>query len=179
MLLVLLLTMKCCTKMACPLPHNHYCCFAYFFHLYACLTCSSVHALSLHPLLAHHHLWYVDVYCVVFYFWYMQILHFFVTPFWIVCVHIFVVLVHLDDDVINWVIVLWHLFSRNKIWRKSNQKNRNLQKNKPKNKQPASLQKKPQLQKNKPKFTGKPQGWQHWRLVVQCPNCPCFHRPKT
>jgi len=37
---------------------------AYFLHLYAYLTCSSVHASSLHPLLAHHHLCYVDVYCV-------------------------------------------------------------------------------------------------------------------
>jgi len=41
---------------------------AYFLHLYACLTCSSVHASSLHPLLAHHHLCYVDVYCVFFLF---------------------------------------------------------------------------------------------------------------
>jgi len=34
--------------------------------IYACLTCSSVHlhASSLHSLLAHHHLCYVDVYCV-------------------------------------------------------------------------------------------------------------------
>jgi len=30
------------------------------------LTCSSVHASTLHPLLAHHHLCYVDVYCVFF-----------------------------------------------------------------------------------------------------------------
>ena len=37
---------------------------ACFLHLYACLTCSSVHASSLHTLLAHHHLCYVDVYCV-------------------------------------------------------------------------------------------------------------------
>jgi len=34
-----------------------------FPHLYACLTCS-----SLHPLLAHHHLCYVDVNCVFYYF---------------------------------------------------------------------------------------------------------------
>ena len=32
--------------------------------LYACLTCSSAHASILHPLLAHHHLCYVDAYCV-------------------------------------------------------------------------------------------------------------------
>ena len=42
---------------------------ACFLYLYACLTCSSVHASSLHPLLlAHHHLCYVDVYCVFFIF---------------------------------------------------------------------------------------------------------------
>jgi len=40
---------------------------ARFLHLCACLTCSSVHASSLHPLLAHHHLCYVGVYCVVFF----------------------------------------------------------------------------------------------------------------
>ena len=93
--MLLVFAMKCCTKMHCPLPHNHYCC--YFLHLYACLTCSSVHASSLHPLLAQHHLCYADVYCVFFYFWYM--LHFFVTPLWIVCVHIFV-----------WLYVFWFLY---------------------------------------------------------------------
>jgi len=41
---------------------------AYFLHLCACLTCLSVHASSLHPLLAHHHLCYVDVYGVFFCF---------------------------------------------------------------------------------------------------------------
>ena len=37
---------------------------ACFLHLCTCLTRSSAHASSLHPLLAHHHLCYVDVYCV-------------------------------------------------------------------------------------------------------------------
>jgi len=41
----------------------------HFLHLYACLTCSFVHASTLHPLLSHHHLCYVDVYCVFFCFW--------------------------------------------------------------------------------------------------------------
>ena len=41
---------------------------ARFLHLYACLTCSSGHASFLYPLLAHHHLCYVDVYCVFFIF---------------------------------------------------------------------------------------------------------------
>ena len=35
-----------------------------FLHLYACFNCLSVHASSLHPLLAQHHLCYIDVYCV-------------------------------------------------------------------------------------------------------------------
>ena len=37
---------------------------ACFLHLCTCLTCLSVHASSLHPSLSHHHLCYVDVYCV-------------------------------------------------------------------------------------------------------------------
>jgi len=48
-------------------------------HLYACLTCSSVHASSLHPLLAHHHLCYfdVDVYFFLCIFSYLcDMLHF-------------------------------------------------------------------------------------------------------
>jgi len=41
---------------------------ARFLHLYACLTCSSVHTSSLHPLLAHHHLCYVDVFFSLYFF---------------------------------------------------------------------------------------------------------------
>ena len=93
--MLLVFAMKC-TKMLCPLPYNHYNIAAYFLHLYACFTCSSVHASSFHPLLAHHHLCYVDVYCDFFiYFGYMLL--FFVTPFWIVCVHILV-----------WLFFLYH-----------------------------------------------------------------------
>jgi len=40
-------------------------------------------------------------------------------------------------------------------------KQANFNQNKPKNKQPASIQKKRKSTKNKPKFAGKPQGWQH------------------
>jgi len=39
---------------------------ARFLHLCACFTCSSVHVSTLHPLLAHHHLCYVDVYYVFY-----------------------------------------------------------------------------------------------------------------
>jgi len=38
--------------------------FAYFSHLYTCLTCSFVHTTILHPLLAHHHLCYT--YCYIY-----------------------------------------------------------------------------------------------------------------
>ena len=51
-----------------------------FLHLYACLTCSSVHALTLHPLLEYYHLCYVDCYCV-FFFW----LYFFFSVMWYFC----------------------------------------------------------------------------------------------
>jgi len=55
-------------KCLCSLPHNPCLVAARVLHLYACLTCSSVHNATLHPLLAHHHLCSVDVYCVFFIF---------------------------------------------------------------------------------------------------------------
>jgi len=33
--MLLVLAMKCCTKMPCPLPHNHYCCFVLTFFTYS------------------------------------------------------------------------------------------------------------------------------------------------
>ena len=39
---------------------------ARFLHLCACFTFSSVHVSTLHPLLAHHFLCYVYVYCVFY-----------------------------------------------------------------------------------------------------------------
>ena len=65
---------------------------ACFLHLYACLTCSSVVYM---PYLFTHCLptiiYSVLCWCLlrfnIFYFCYM--LHFFVTPFWLLCVHIF------------------------------------------------------------------------------------------
>jgi len=67
--MLLVFAMKCCTKMPCPLPHNHCCLLSSPICLPYLLICS-VHASSLHPLLqlAHHHLCYVDVYCVFFFF---------------------------------------------------------------------------------------------------------------
>jgi len=52
---------------------------ARFLHLYACLTCSSVHAdaSSLHPLLGHHHQCCVDVFFSLYFFlflWYVTFL---------------------------------------------------------------------------------------------------------
>jgi len=73
-----------------------------------------------------------------------------------------------------------------KIWRKSNQKNRNLQKTSPKNKYCIFLLKQAQkqathksskkpatAQKNKPKFAGKPQGWQYCKSVTTCSSIFC------
>jgi len=51
--MLLVFAMNCCTSLALCLISTTAAC---FLHLYACLTCSSVHALPLHPLLAHHHL---------------------------------------------------------------------------------------------------------------------------
>jgi len=64
-----------------------------------------------------------------------------------------------------------------KVWRKSNQKNRNLQKTSPKNKQisvktspktsnPQVFKKTRNSTKNKPELVGKPQGWQHCRSLT-------------
>ena len=87
--MLLVFAMKCCTKMPCPLHHSHYCCLLpspiCLPHLLIC-TCL-IHFTHCLPTI---YLCYVDVYCVcflIFYFCYM--LHFFVTPFWLVCAHIF------------------------------------------------------------------------------------------
>jgi len=84
--MLLVFAMKCCTKMPCPLPHNHYCCLLSspmcLPHLLIC-TCLISSPIACPPSS-------VLCWCLLcfFLFWYM--LHFFVTPFWIVCVHIFV-----------------------------------------------------------------------------------------
>jgi len=65
--MILVLAMKCCTKMPCPLPHNHYCCFLSspicLPHLLIC-TCLISSPIACLP---SDHLCYVDVYCVVLY----------------------------------------------------------------------------------------------------------------
>ena len=94
---------------------------AYFPHLYACLTCSSVHASSLHPLLAHHHLCYVDVYCVFYLFLlyatflcdsildylctYFCLIVFFIPflSFWL-----FTICQYPQCCVLNWMFLLWY-----------------------------------------------------------------------
>jgi len=60
--LLLAFVMKCFVSMHCSLPHNPI--VAHFFHQCACYTYSSGHTSTLHPLLTHHHLCYIDVYCV-------------------------------------------------------------------------------------------------------------------
>ena len=85
----LVFAMKCCTKMPCPLPHNHYCCLLpWILHLLLLIcTCLISSPIACPPSSV---LSYVDVYCVLFLFFYFcYMLHFFVTPFWLVCVHIF------------------------------------------------------------------------------------------
>ena len=83
--MLLVLAMKCSTKMPCPLPHNHYCCLlsspVCLPHLLICTSLiSSPIACPPSSVLC----WYL----LRFFVWYM--LHFFVTPFWIVCVRFFV-----------------------------------------------------------------------------------------
>ena len=92
--MLLVFAMKCCTKKClalCLITIIAAC----FLHLYACLTCSSVHTSSLHPLLAHHHLCYVDVYCVFLFFYFFYFLFLLYATFlcdsilaYCVCVHI-------------------------------------------------------------------------------------------
>jgi len=55
--------MTCCVLMNCSPLHNPYCCSLPSSTVCACFICSYVHASTLHPLLAHHHLCYADVYC--------------------------------------------------------------------------------------------------------------------
>ena len=61
--LLLVFVMKC-VYLHSSLPRNPY----FFLNLFACFTCSSSYASTLHPLLAHHYLCYVDVYCIYFIF---------------------------------------------------------------------------------------------------------------
>ena len=90
--------------MHCSLPHNPYCCL-FPSPICACFTCSSVHASTLRPLLANHHLWYIVVYCVCaikrllyIYFFSVCIIFF---PFYIVSVKLNVFV----------TMLLLHLFS--------------------------------------------------------------------
>ena len=90
--------MKCCTKILCPLPHNHYCCLLpspiSLPHLliWTCLISLPIVLLHLPTIIC------VMLMSIVFsYFLFIfillllyQMLHYFVTPFfWLVCVHIF------------------------------------------------------------------------------------------
>jgi len=92
--MLLVSAMKCCTKMPCPLPHNHYCCLLSspicLPHLLIC-ACLISSPIACPPSSVLCLLMSIAFFVVVFYFCYM--LHVFVTPFWIVCVHIFVWLV--------------------------------------------------------------------------------------
>ena len=76
--------MKCCTKMPCPLPHNHYC----------CLLPSPMLPSPAHLYMPHLFTYcLLTIICVMLmstaFFYFCSMLHLFVTPFWLVCIHIF------------------------------------------------------------------------------------------
>jgi len=87
----LVFAMKCCTNMPCLSPHNHYWYSLPFLHLYACLP----HLLTSTPTACPPSwssvlCWCLLIFFVIFIFSYFcDMLHFFVTPFWLVYVHIF------------------------------------------------------------------------------------------
>ena len=86
----LVFAMKCCTKMLCPLPHNHYSLkLAFFTNMLASPPHLYMSHLFTHCL--------PTIVCVMLmsiaFFYFCYLLRFFVTPFWLVCVHIFVWLV--------------------------------------------------------------------------------------
>jgi len=116
--MLLVFAMKCCTKMLCPLPHNHYCyslpspvC---LLHLLVC-TCfiSSPIACPPSSVLCWYLLFLFSYFC--------DMLHFFVSPFWLVCVHIFSFILHFHSVTFNElfvvfsvhfdliIIVCWHI----------------------------------------------------------------------
>jgi len=83
--------MKCCTKMPCPLPHNHYCCLLSspirLPHLLIC-TCLISSPIACPPSS-------VLCWCLLFFFnYFCDMLHFFMTPFWLICEHIFSFVLH-------------------------------------------------------------------------------------
>jgi len=82
--MLLVFAMKCCTKMPCPLPHNRYCCLLSspicLPHLLIC-TCLISSPIACPPSCV------MLMSIVFFYLCYM--LHFFMTPLWLVCVHVF------------------------------------------------------------------------------------------
>ena len=84
--MLLVFAMKCCNCTKCLALRLITIIPACFSHLRACLTCLSVHASSLHPLLAYHHLCYVDIYGVFLFLLYATFL---CDSGLVVCVHIF------------------------------------------------------------------------------------------
>ena len=102
--MLLVFVMICCTKMPCPLPHNHYCCLLSLPiclpHLLIC-TCLISSPIACPP---------SSVLCCGLFRFFCYMLHFFVTLFWLVCVHIFVWLVfvslnYFDYDILSLVLL--------------------------------------------------------------------------
>ena len=73
--MLLVFAMKCCSKMPCPMPHKHYYCCLLSLpiclpHLLIC-TCLISSPIACFKMLARHRLCYVDVYWVLFVFFYI------------------------------------------------------------------------------------------------------------
>ena len=87
--MLLVFAMKCCTKMPCPLPHNdyYYCCLlpspACLSHLLICTSSCLISSPIACPPSC------VLCRCLLCFVFFWLMLHFFMTPFWLVCVHIF------------------------------------------------------------------------------------------
>ena len=92
--MLLVFPMKCCTKMPCPMPHNHYWCLlsspTCLPHLLIC-TCLISSPTACPPSSA-------LCWCLLrIFLLFLIYANFFVTPLWIVCGHIFV-----------WLVFIYH-----------------------------------------------------------------------
>ena len=88
--MLLVFAMKCCTKMPCPQPHNHYCCLLSspiclpYLLICTCLISSPI-ACPPSSVLC----WCLLRFSFFYFLFFCFMLHYFVTSFRLVCVHIF------------------------------------------------------------------------------------------
>ena len=78
--MLLAFAMKCCTKIPCPLPHTRYC---FSLPSPVCLPHLLISSPIAFPSSS------VLCWCQLCFLFFCFMLHFFVTSFWLVCVHIF------------------------------------------------------------------------------------------